>query len=228
MKRLLDILIALSALSVLAVPFIVVIVVLRLTGEGKIWYYQERVGLKGKHFFVLKFVTMRVGSEATGNKDITVRDDPRVLPVGKVLRMTKLNELPQIINVLKGEMSIVGWRPLIPGIFHDYPDAVKDQIVQNKPGITGVGSIIFRDEEAIVTAAGEMGKDLRQCFREDVLPYKGAVEMWYSEHQSTWLDLKIIFLTAWAIVSPRPVDVRKWFKGLPTPESELIREHTAL
>lgn len=226
MKRIFDILVALFALSFLALPFLVVIIVLRLTGEGNVWYLQERIGYKGERFKVFKFVTMRVGSEFKGNKDITVRGDPRVLPVGRILRMTKLNELPQILNVLKGDMSMVGWRPLVPRGFEDYPDEVKVGIVKFKPGITGIGSIVFRDEEAIVTEAGETGKDLRACYKEDILPYKGAVELWYGEHHNIAIDLKIIFLTAWAIVSPKPVDLHRWLKGLPEPASVLVRKHT--
>lgn len=225
MKRLFDILVALSALSFLALPFLVVIVILRLTGEGNVWYRQERIGHKGERFKVFKFVTMRVGSEFTGNKDITVRGDPRVLPVGRVLRMTKLNELPQILNVLTGDMSIVGWRPLVPRGFGDYAEHIQQEIVKTKPGITGIGSIVFRDEEAIITQAGESGKDLVDCYKEDILPYKGAVELWYGEHQSMMLDLKIIFLTAWAIVSSGGVKPTERFPGLPEPTSPLVREH---
>lgn len=228
MKRIFDILVALFALSFLALPFLVVIIVLRLTGEGNVWYLQERIGYKGERFKVFKFVTMRVGSEFKGNKDITVRGDPRVLPVGRILRMTKLNELPQILNVLKGDMSMVGWRPLVPRGFHDYPDDVQQKIVQVKPGITGIGSIVFRDEEAIVTEAGEMGKDLQECYRVDILPYKGAVELWYGQHQSMGVDLKIIFLTAWAIVAPGKIDLHKSFPGLPYPESALAKKHLGM
>lgn len=225
MKRIFDILVALFALSFLALPFLVVIVVLRLTGEGNVWYLQERIGYKGERFKVFKFVTMRVGSEFKGNKDITVRGDPRVLPVGRILRMTKLNELPQILNVLKGDMSMVGWRPLVPRGFEDYTDEIKEGIIKAKPGVTGIGSVVFRDEEAIITDAGESGKDLRDCYKLDILPYKGACELWYAEHQSMLLDLKIIFVTGWAIIAPGKIALDKWFKELPVPESELVRKH---
>lgn len=228
MKRLFDILLAGIALLILSVPFLIIIVVLRLTGEGKVWYRQNRVGYGGKHFRVFKFVTMRVGSEKTGNKDITVRGDPRVLPVGRVLRMTKLNELPQVINVLIGDMSIVGWRPLVPRGFSDYSEHIQQNIVKQKPGITGIGSIVFRDEEAIVTKAGESGKDLRACYREDIMPYKGALELWYNEKRSMLVDFKIIFLTAYAIVAPRNVDMQRWFPGLPQPSSPVVRKHCGL
>ena len=223
-KRLFDILSALIALAFLAIPFLIVIILLRLTGEGNVWYRQDRVGYQGKHFKVFKFCTMRVGSEFTGNKDITVRADPRVLPVGRVLRKTKLNELPQILNVLIGDMSIVGWRPLVPRGFADYAPEIQEGVVQLKPGLTGVGSVIFRDEEAIITQASDQGKDLRDCYRDDIMPYKGAVELWYRDNHSFTVDLKVIFLTVYAIFSPG-VDCRKYFRGMPDPRSALIRKH---
>lgn len=226
MKTIFDKVIASIALLFLCVPFLVIIVVLRFTGEGNVWYRQDRVGFHGKHFKVFKFVTMREDSETTGNKDITVRGDPRVLPVGRVLRMTKLNELPQVLNVLLGHMSIVGWRPLMPVGFAEYDQHIQENIVKQKPGITGIGSIIFRDEEAIVTEADAQGKDLRTTYREDIMPHKGAVELWYNENRTMLVDLKIIFITAFAIVSPRNNLVQRWFPALPEPKSEIIRKHT--
>lgn len=223
MKRLLDILISLIALLLLAIPFLIIIVVLKCTGEHNVWYLQERVGQGGRIFRVFKFVTMRVGSEFTGSKDITVRHDPRVLPVGKILRMTKLNELPQFINVFLGDMSVVGWRPLVPRGFDDYPEFVKENIVKVKPGVTGLGSIVFRDEEAIVTEGTRQGKELRAVYQDDIMPYKGRLELWYAEHQSLWLDLKIIVATALAVLLPGSTFYRRWFHGLPEPESELVR-----
>ena len=226
MKRLFDILVAMAALLFLAAPFLVIIIILRFTGEGNIWYRQERVGYQGKHFKVFKFCTMRVGSEFIGNKDITVRDDPRVLPVGHILRITKLNELPQVLNILFGDMSVVGWRPLVPRGFGDYSEYVKRNIVKQKPGITGVGSIVFRDEEAIITEAGKNGQDLVATYRDDILPFKGKVELWYNQNHNMLIDLQIIFLTTYAILSPGNDLVFKWFKGLPRPESELIKKHS--
>lgn len=226
MKRLFDICVGLLLLLIFALPMLACIVVLRFTGEGNVFFLQDRVGKHGDYFKVFKFVTMAVGSETRGTIDITIRNDPRVLPVGKFLRMAKLNELPQILNVLKGDMSVVGWRPLMPRGFGDYPEDVKQKIVEAKPGLTGIGSIVFRDEEAIVTEAMDNGKDLIAAYRDDILPYKGAVELWYNEHRSIFSDLKIIFLTAYAIVAPGNRLVFKWFKGLPEPQSPLVRKHT--
>lgn len=218
----------LGLLTVFALPMVLCMAILRFTGEGCVFYFQDRVGQDHKLFKVYKFVTMAVGSETTGTTDITIRNDPRVLPVGRVLRITKLNELPQIFNVLKGDMSIVGWRPLMPRGFSDYPEYVKERIVKCKPGLTGIGSIVFRDEEAIVTEAGKRGKDLVAVYREDILPYKGEIELWYNERQTLVSDIKIILLTAVSILFPNNQQVFKWFKGMPIPESSILREHLGL
>ena len=226
MKRLFDICVGLVLLLIFALPILLCMLVLRFTGEGNVFFLQERVGKHGKHFKLFKFVTMAVGSETKGTNDITVRNDPRVLPVGRVLRKAKLNELPQVLNVLKGDISIVGWRPLMPRGFGDYSDDVKENIVKSTPGLTGNGSIVFRDEEAIVTAARDQGKDPIAAYRDDILPYKGAVELWYNENRSLLLDLKLIVLTAFAILLPGNTLVFRWFKDLPKPQSPLVREHT--
>jgi lipopolysaccharide/colanic/teichoic acid biosynthesis glycosyltransferase len=196
----------------LALPLLVVMLILRFTGEGEVWYFQERVGLNGKLFRVFKFATMRKDSETTGTQDITLRNDPRVLPMGKFLRKTKINELPQLINIFIGDMSVVGWRPLMPKSFQYYPTEIQQQIVGMKPGLTGLGSIIFRDEEAITARSS---KTPERVYREDIAPYKGALERWYQTNQSLLLDLKIIFLTAWVIVRPQSRLHEKWLRGLP-------------
>jgi lipopolysaccharide/colanic/teichoic acid biosynthesis glycosyltransferase len=186
--------------------------ILRLTGEGEVWFFQERVGLGGRWFRVYKFATMRKDSEWTGSKDITLRNDPRVLPVGRLLRKGKINELPQVINIFIGDMSVVGWRPLMPKSFLYYPPQVQQQIVHCKPGLTGVGSIVFRDEEAITARAQ---KPPERVYAEDIAPYKGELELWYQKNQSFWLDLKIIALTALAVLRPQSRLYEKWLPNLP-------------
>lgn len=213
------------ALLVLALPFLVIMLILRFTGERKVWYRQERVGLGGEHFKVYKFVTMLENSENIGSKDITVRNDPRVMPVGKILRKTKINELPQILNITNGTMSLVGWRPLVPAGFAEYSEEIQTSITKVKPGLTGIGSVVFRDEEAIVTEAGRQGKDLRACYREDIMPYKGALELWYIKNYSLWLDFKILFTTAYVVLRPNSHAYKRWFQGLPKPESPLVQQH---
>jgi lipopolysaccharide/colanic/teichoic acid biosynthesis glycosyltransferase len=212
MKRLVDIVLSSIALLIFAAPLGIIMLILRFTGEGDVWFFQERVGLRGKRFKVFKFATMRRDSETTGTKDITMRNDPRVLPVGRFLRKGKINELPQVINIFKGDMSVVGWRPLMPKSFSYYPQHVQERIIDGKPGLTGVGSIVFRDEEAITARAN---KPPERVYAEDIAPYKGELELWYQQHQSLWLDVKIIALTALAVLSPKSRLYEKWLPGLP-------------
>ena len=154
---------------------------------------------------------MQKNSVNIGTGAITLRDDPRVTPVGKILRMTKINELPQIMNVLKGDMSIVGPRPLLQQSFELYSDDVKSRIYNWKPGITGIGSIIFRDEENLLSSAS----DPRAVYAT-IFPYKGELEMWYQDHVSFYTDLIIMFVTGWSIFFPETKLMTKIFKDLPS------------
>ena len=224
MKRLFDIFVSGCVLLLLSPVLIVVIVILKLTGEREAFYFQERVGHHGKHFKVTKFVTMVKNSPNMGTEDITLRNDPRVLPVGKFLRKSKLNEVPQLIDVFVGKMSLVGWRPLMPKGFADYPQHVRETIVNVKPGLTGIGSIVFRDEESIVALAQKEGRDLRQCYREDIMPFMGELECWYVENKSFITDLKILFATVFAVLMPNWRGFWGWFRGSPKPESPILKE----
>ena len=208
-KRLIDILIAGIALVLLSPIFIVVIITLLLTGEHEVFYLQKRVGYKNKPFKIWKFATMLKNSPNMGTGIITVRNDPRVTPFGKILRFTKINELPQIINVLKGDMSIVGPRPLVAKSVELYPEGVKEKIYDVMPGMTGMGSLIFRDEEKILS-----GGDPQEMYKSIYL-HKGELEMWYQQHASLTTDIKIIFITAWSILFPESKLEDKAFKGLP-------------
>jgi len=211
-KRLLDLFIASTALLMLLPLFLPLMLILRLTGEGEVFYGQERVGYKGRKFKLLKFATMLKNSPNIGTGTITTKNDPRVLPLGRFLRKTKINELPQIFNVLKGDMAIVGPRPQTEECFRYFPERDREKIYLSKPGITGIGSIIFRDEEEIIARSG---KDYARAFREDVQPYKQALELWYLENQSLPVDLKLIFLTALVILFPENTLHNKWLEGLP-------------
>ena len=207
MKRLFDLFVAVPAFLIF-LPFgLVIALILRFTGEGWVFFIQERVGLNTKHFGLIKFSTMLRDSPKTGT--ITTKNDPRILPIGRYLRITKINELPQILNVIKGDMSIVGPRPLAEGEFVLYPDDIKKVILKMKPGLTGMGSIILRNEEDILY---ESKKEKMCCYAEDVIPLKGALEKWYFEHRSFWLDLKIIAATAALIIFPRTNFYIKWFQ----------------
>jgi lipopolysaccharide/colanic/teichoic acid biosynthesis glycosyltransferase len=214
-KRFFDILSSLVALLVLAPLLVPIIVGLKLTGEGHIWYFQERIGFKNKNFNIWKFATMLRDSPNMTGGIITTKKDPRITPMGDFLRKSKINELPQLINILRGDMSVVGPRPVMQVSFDAYPDDVKKVIYNVKPGLTGIGSVIFRDEEEIITKVKDSGGDTWEFYINSIYPFKGAVEKWYQNNQSFWTDVKIIILTAWAIVSPESELVYKWFKDLP-------------
>lgn len=213
-KRFFDILLALLVLIILSPLLIPIMIGLKLTGEGYVFYFQKRIGYRKEYFDMWKFATMLKNSPNIGTGSITLRNDPRVTPMGGFLRKTKINELPQVVNVLKGDISIVGPRPLVDKTFNAYSDHVQKNIVNLKPGITGIGSIVFRDEEQLFENRPK-DKDAHEFYQEEIAPYKGALEMWYLKNQSFTTDLKIIFATAWVIVNSRSNIVEKWFKDLP-------------
>ena len=213
MIRALDIFLALAAVLILILPCALVAVALRLTGEGEIFFLQERIGKNGKPFKIYKFDTMLKNSPNIGSGDITTGNDPRVLPFGKFLRKTKINELPQFLNVLNGSLSIVGPRPLTPKVFALFSPEYHEILNRVPPGITGASAIAFRDEERIL---GESKKDYLSCYREDIVPYKTALELWYAQRRSVWLNILLIALTAWTIFRPRSVLYQRLLPGLPS------------
>lgn len=214
-KRFFDILSSLIALIILSPLLIPIVIALKLTGEGYIWYFQERVGYKMKIFNIWKFATMLKNSPNMSGGYITTKRDPRLTPMGGFLRQSKINELPQLINILRGDMSVVGPRPVMQISFDAYPEDVKKVIYNVKPGLTGIGSVIFRDEEELITQVKEKGGDIWAFYKNDIYPFKGKLEQWYQENISFYTDFMIIFLTAWVIISPKSELVYKIFKGLP-------------
>ena len=141
---------------------------------------------------------MLENSPTIGTGDITLRNDPRVLPVGRVLRKTKINELPQLWNVLVGDMSIIGPRPLTPNHFNHYNDTDRKNIAVVTPGITGLSALVFRDEEKILSDRA----DPVSFYRDELVPIKASLETWYAKHASFRLDILIGLLTAYAILWP--------------------------
>jgi lipopolysaccharide/colanic/teichoic acid biosynthesis glycosyltransferase len=223
-KRGIDILIASATLILLSPLLIPVMLALRFTAEGYIFYRQKRVGYKNQYFDILKFATMLKDSPNLLTGSLTVRNDPRVTPVGKYLRITKINELPQVINVLRGDMGIVGPRPQMKVDFDAFPEYVRQRIYDSKPGVTGIGSIIYRDEEKLMS---ETRMPVKEFYAEVIAPHKGALELWYQENISFLTDLKIIFLTAWVIFFPSSNLPYKLFKDLPARPQELTRRMTS-
>ena len=214
MPRIIDVLLSLLALLVLLPLFIPIVVILLLSGEHKVFYLQTRVGYKNKDFKIIKFATMLSNSANMGSGSLTLKNDPRVLPFGSFLRKTKINELPQILNIIIGDLSIVGPRPQMQVDFEKYSDDVQGKIYNVRPGLTGIGSIIFRDEESLISLASE-NENPHDFYKRVIAPYKGELEIWYHSHRSVFLDSQLIFMTAWTIVAPETRLYEKWFKDLP-------------
>jgi len=217
MTRFFDILFATLGLLVLIPLLLPLAILLRLTGEGEIFYRQRRVGKGGQIFGLLKFATMLKDSPNLATGDITVKNDPRILPYGNFLRKTKINELPQIWNILTGDMSVVGPRPMTEKNYSYYPEEVRNSIASVRPGLTGIGSLIFRNEENILDDM----PDKIEFVRLVVSPYKGALEKWYVEHAGLLNYFMIIFFTALVIVSPGSRLFLRFFAKLPKPPAEL-------
>jgi lipopolysaccharide/colanic/teichoic acid biosynthesis glycosyltransferase len=219
LTRVLDIFLSFVALIVFFPFGIIIAIILRCSGEGEIFYRQERLGKGGKPFGLLKFATMLKNSPSIGNGDVTVKNDPRVLPVGKFLRKSKLNEVPQLINILIGDISVVGPRPQTPKNFEYFPSEGQKIISSMRPGLTGIGSIVFRDEESLVE---RLNMPVEECYRDVIGPYKAELEAWYKNNQNIITYILIIFVTAWVIIFPHSEIYRKIWSSLPPLPAQLI------
>ena len=212
-KRILDITVSILTLLFLLPVFVPIVIILRFTAEGEVFYFQQRIGINNSKFWIWKFATMLKDSINMGTGSITLQNDFRVTRIGKFLRKTKINELPQIINIIKGDISLVGPRPLVTKTFEAYSQDVQQKIYNVKPGLTGIGSIVFRDEEKIISYVKD--EDPHIFYKRVIAPYKGKLEMWYQSNRSFMIDLKLIFITAWVILFPKSKLYEKWFKDLP-------------
>lgn len=216
MYRLLEIIYS-SLIIILFLPIgIPIIIILKFTGEGEIFYIQKRIGRNEKLFGLYKFVTMIKNSPNIGAGDITLKNDPRVLPFGKLLRKLKLNEFPQFLNVLFGNMALVGPRPLVENQFMMYSKSDRDIIKKIRPGITGIGSIIFRDEEKFLDDAK---KDSKILYQNEIIPFKAKLEIWYCQNRNIFIDHIIILITVLNILLPN-ISIHNYLLiGLPRHET---------
>ena len=217
LKRIFDVAASATALFVLLPLLLPVAAVLRLTGEGEIFYRQDRVGRGGQKFYIVKFATMLKNSSNLPGGDITSGDDPRILRVGRFLRNLKINELPQLLNILLGDMSVIGPRPLTPRVAALFPASHWSRVAALRPGLSGIGSTVFRDEERLLSGV----EDRMRTYAEVIVPYKMALEAWYADNAGLAVDIKLVALTVAILVAPR-VDVHKWFPTLPAPPAALL------
>ena len=218
MQRLFDVIFSGIALLALMPIFLPLIILLKLTGEGEVFFLQDRIGYQGKYFKLYKFATMLKNSPNIGTGTVTLHNDPRVLPLGGFLRKTKINELPQLINIFKGDMSVIGPRPQTKRCFDAFPIKSQQDIIKVRPGLSGIGSIVFRDEEEMMHANNNPDK----FYDEIVMPYKGLLEVWYVSHQNLWSYFCLIVLTVWVVLLPKSNLVWRLFKDLPTPSEDLV------
>lgn len=217
MQRLFDILFSSFALFLLLPIFLPVIIILRFTGEGEIFFLQDRLGRQGNYFKLYKFATMLKNSPNISTGTLTTKDDPRILPIGKFLRKSKVNELPQLINIMIGDMSIVGPRPLTQEAFGEYSDSTQRVIEKVKPGLSGIGSIFFRDEENILDR-----DDALLFYSKVIAPYKGDLEKWYVKNQNIKIYFLVILVTVWIIIFSKSNIAWIVFRSVPKPPPELI------
>ena len=217
MTRLFDILFSLLAILLLLPFMLPIMIALKLTGEHYIFYRQRRVGRHGQDFDLFKFATMLLDSPNLPGGLYTDKNDPRMLPMGRFLRKTKINELPQLINIFIGQMSIVGFRPTVRQHFEGYPEYAKKKLYNAAPGLTGIGSVVFRNEEEIL----QNFKDKKAFHQNVIAPYKAALECWYVDHAGLFNYFKLILLTVVSVLSPSSTAWKTWFKDLPPVPPEL-------
>jgi len=218
-QRFFDIIFSALAIITLSPILLVVTIILKVTGND-VLYRQRRVGLGGEYFDIYKFTTMVKNSENMGAGAITLKDDIRVLPIGKILRKSKINELPQLFNILKGDMSLIGPRPQDRLGFNAFNKDEQDTIIQVRPGLSGIGSIFFRDEEEMMERANV--EDKKRFYIDSISPYKGKIEAWYVEYQTISIYFTLIYLTLYAVISSNnKIDFSKIFKEFPSPPNDL-------
>lgn len=182
-----------------------------LTGEHEIFYKQTRIGKNGKQFEIIKFATMLKNSSELGAGGFTELNDSRFLPLGSFMRKTKINELPQLINVLRGEMSLVGFRPLAKESFDRASEIADKTTYFIMPGITSPASIFLRNEEQILMKV----KDKQKYYDECVLPFKVSLDEWWAKNNNVFNYFAILFLTALSLFLPFNALPIKILKDLP-------------
>ena len=217
MQRMFDIIFSGIALVLLSPLLLPLMFILRVTGEGEIFFPQNRVGRGGKDFKLYKFATMLKDSPNMGTGTVTVKNDPRVLPMGGFLRKTKINELPQLINIFKGDMSVIGPRPQTQRCFDAFTESAQNDIIKVRPGLSGIGSVVFRSEEDMMHANAEPDR----LYDDVIMPYKGKLESWYVRNNSVWNYLLLIALTVLVIVTRSTRLIFQCYTSLPRPPEDL-------
>lgn len=196
LRRILDVVGSFTALILLSPLFLLIAILIKRDSHGPVIYRGLRVGLHGRKFNILKFRTMYETARSYGGSRVTGSNDPRITPVGQWLRATKINELPQFWNVLVGDMSLVGPRPEDPEIVATWPHEIKQELLSMRPGITSPASVLYRNEESLLTSSNVMDDYLRT-----VLPSKLRLDLLYVRNHNLIIDLDIL---VWTLVALLP------------------------
>jgi lipopolysaccharide/colanic/teichoic acid biosynthesis glycosyltransferase len=194
-KHLFDFVSSFAGVVLLSPLFVVIAVWIRIDSTGPAFYRQVRVGRYGRPFRILKFRTMYADAEARGSK-ITVRGDPRITRAGHFLRKFKIDELPQLFNVIEGEMSLVGPRPEVSRYVEIYPEEIRRQVLSVRPGLTDFASILYKDESTMLAGAS----DPDAAYVNVILPEKLKHNVRYVSERTLWIDIKIILQTVIGII----------------------------
>ena len=195
LKRTIDVVVALVGLILFSPLFIVLSIVIKLDSAGPVYYRASRVGKGGRRFHMYKFRTMVADADRTGPA-LTYKDDPRITKVGTVLRRARLDELPQLLNVLRGNMSIVGPRPETPHFVQKYSPEQRE-ILRVRPGMTGLAQIAFRHEQEALSNPETLDDE----YMKVILPPKLALDMKYIEQECLGLDIQILLQTVWVLIA---------------------------
>lgn len=209
--RFFDILISILAILIFSPIIIFVCAFNGLTGEKQIFYLQDRIGKNGNKFKIFKFATMLKNSVNMKGGGFTENNDYRFLPLGFFMRRTKINELPQLLNVIRGEMSLVGFRPLLEESFLKAKHIGNIEIYSVLPGITGPASIILRNEEQLIAAH----HNKKEYYFNNILPLKVSLDEWWKNNRKIYNYFAILFLTALSLFLPLHLLPIKILKGLP-------------
>ncbi|MFA5973310.1 MAG: sugar transferase [Lentimicrobiaceae bacterium] len=214
MIRFFDIILSFFGIIIVSPILIIASIILFITGH-KIFFTQIRVGQGNKHFKVIKFTTMSENAERIDFNNISFENDTRYFSFGKILNKTKINELPQLFNIILGDMSFIGPRPLVPETFYNYyTKEAQDTIIKIKPGLSGISSVVFRDEDIIRSKTTLSNEDFA---RQYLFPYKGEIEKWQVINHTLKNYFLLIILTIIAILFPKNQFHKKLFKNLPAP-----------
>lgn len=205
MIRVIDIFLSIFAIMFLMPFFVIIMILLRFSGEGEIFFFQKRVGENGIFFNVIKFATMLKDSPNIGTGTITIDKDPRILPIGHFLRKSKINELPQLINIFMGDMSFIGQRPQAERCYNAFSEDFKQVYIKHKPGLSSLASVYYIDEENMLASQ----KNPMDYYDNTIAPHKEVLDSWFLENLSLGLYIKTFIATILCILGLNKITAMK-------------------